>query len=430
MNMKKHNSGFTLVELLMVVAIVSVIAGIGSASYYNLREQTEVSSMTERIVADMRATMSKTAADANSQQWGMHFDNTVAGQDYYTIFTGAPQITYGSWQSPALVMASDGVNMWTAGYSCSCAVKITPTGSMTTYSGLNTQPNAMAFDGVNMWTANANGTVTKISPTGVMTTYSTPGVYFGGIAFDGVNMWADDYSTGAIIKISPTGVATSIPLTGSGYIWGPDGIAFDGVNMWVANSADPSYSVTKITPTGVITTYTGMNSAPRSIAFDGTNMWVTNYNNSVTKVTPTGGMTIYTGTGTYPYSIAFDGTNMWTTNAADPNSTVTKISPTGQMTTYSGVGWMPSAITFDGANMWVINGTGTVTEIPNAPQQNVDEVSFSGTTLNFTNPAVGASTNIIFTKPLGLPLNSATITIANPKASHTITIDTNGTINF
>ena len=63
------------------------------------------------------------------------------------------------------------------------------------------------------------------------------------------------------------------------------------------------------------------------IDFDGTNMWTVNNNDSsVTKITPSGAVTTYTDTGSSPYAIAFDGTNMWTSSFDD--NTVTKLSPT------------------------------------------------------------------------------------------------------
>ena len=61
---------------------------------------------------------------------------------------------------------------------------------------------------------------------------------------------------------------------------------------------------------------------------------------SVTKVSPAGAMTTYSGTGANPYGIAFDGTNMWTENHGA--NSVTKVSPTGDMTTYSGTGVPPT----------------------------------------------------------------------------------------
>ena len=76
-------------------------------------------------------------------------------------------------------------------------------------------------------------------------------------------------------------------------------------NMWTANLN--SSSVSKITPTWTITTYTGTLDHPYWIAFDWVNMWTANYFwTSVSKITPTWTITTYTGTWYGPYWIAFD----------------------------------------------------------------------------------------------------------------------------
>ncbi|MFA5359808.1 MAG: choice-of-anchor tandem repeat GloVer-containing protein [Patescibacteria group bacterium] len=178
-----------------------------------------------------------------------------------------------------------------------------------------------------------------------------------GVAFDGTNIWVANVMGSSVSKISPLGEITTYSGTGAQ----PTGIAFDGVNMWTANQGN---SVSKITPTGDITTYSGTGNGAFGIAFDGVNMWVTNAgDSSVTKVSPTGEMTAYyLGAETGPYGIAFDGVNMWTAN--QDNNSVSKISPAGDITTYSGTGNGAFGIAFDGVNMWVTNaGDSSVTKV-------------------------------------------------------------------
>ncbi len=91
--MSKKHSGFTLVELLIVIAIISILTGIGMANYFGLSQESQVKTMAERIVSDMRATVSKSASQQDGQQWGMHFDNTVAGQGFYSIWYGPTYAT-------------------------------------------------------------------------------------------------------------------------------------------------------------------------------------------------------------------------------------------------------------------------------------------------------------------------------------------------
>ena len=210
-------------------------------------------------------------------------------------------------------------------------------------------------------TANGSVSVDVLLSIGTMTTYTGTGAAPSGIAFDGTNMWTANPRGYSVTKITPTGSVTTYTYPYSGIDTSPNSIAFDGTNMWTANYA--GHSVTKITPTGSVTTYTGTGARPFDIAFDGTNMWTANYyGNSVTKITPTGSMTTYAGTGAAPFGIAFDGTNMWTANYS--GNSVTKITPTGSMTTYTGTGAAPFGIAFDGTNMWTANYSGSsVTKI-------------------------------------------------------------------
>ncbi|MCL4405544.1 MAG: prepilin-type N-terminal cleavage/methylation domain-containing protein [Patescibacteria group bacterium] len=91
--MNKKTYGFTLIELLIVIALTAVIAGIGAASYFGQNEQTELNTMEERIAADIRATQNRAAAQENGQQWGVHFDSTIQGQNFYAIWYGPTYAT-------------------------------------------------------------------------------------------------------------------------------------------------------------------------------------------------------------------------------------------------------------------------------------------------------------------------------------------------
>jgi prepilin-type N-terminal cleavage/methylation domain-containing protein len=88
MNKRSSNFGFTLIELLVVVAILAILGGIGFANYFNVQQKSQMNTMAESIVADMRATMARAAADEGVQQWGMHFDNTIASRNFYAIWYG------------------------------------------------------------------------------------------------------------------------------------------------------------------------------------------------------------------------------------------------------------------------------------------------------------------------------------------------------
>ncbi len=87
--MSKYLKAFTMVELLIVIGIMVIMAGIGGGSYFALRDRERIDQMANRIVGDMRATIARTQAQENGQQWGIHFDNVVSTAPFYAIWYGA-----------------------------------------------------------------------------------------------------------------------------------------------------------------------------------------------------------------------------------------------------------------------------------------------------------------------------------------------------
>jgi streptogramin lyase len=163
---------------------------------------------------------------------------------------------------------------------------------------------------------------------------------------------------------TPPPASTPIFVTYTGTGLNPMGMCSDSLgNVWTANMADNS--VTKITQSGLMTTYTGTGEKPEKIVYDGSNVWTCNaIGNSVTKVTQDGKMTTYTGTGEEPVGITFDGSNVWTCNLL--GNSVTKVTQSGQMTTYTiplKIGREPIDIAFDGVNIWTLNIDSSATKI-------------------------------------------------------------------
>ncbi len=295
--------------------------------------------------------------------------NTAPNVSYWSAYKGSKDrlsnfrkyslITY--WENIGMqlyAIAFDGTNFWACDYQFANAIKITSGGTPTYYSGLGQNPRCIAFDGVNMWTGNKS-TVTKITPSGIMTSYviSTnpmmPAVA-SGIAFDGANMWTANQGNSTINKITAAGVITTYTLGFPSY-----GIAYNYVtgDMWVTNNVS---RVTKISPAGAFTTYTGTMTSPNAIAFDGTNMWTTNWD-SVTKIQPDGTMTNYSTGAGRPNGLTYDGTNMWYADNAGDYKYVAKVTPTGIITTFNSSIYLNSkAIAFGNGKMWTVglNGNG------------------------------------------------------------------------
>jgi hypothetical protein len=197
----------------------------------------------------------------------------------------------GSYPLPGLDtngLAYDGANAWTLDYIAGKAIKISPSGLTTLYSGLN-RPMDIAFDSNtnSMWVTSwsTSGIVYKISVvSGVLTPNPGAPAYNGSIAFDGTNMWTASFNTSQITKITPSGGMSIYSFSASAY----SNLAFDGTNMWMADYN--ANSILKISPSGEMTSYGGIGSHPIGIAVVGTNIWIVyEGGSSITKITPGGG---------------------------------------------------------------------------------------------------------------------------------------------
>ncbi len=80
--------GFTLIELMIVMSMVFVLAIVGTSDYLNTRNKKVLDSTTERIAADIRATMERSKAQEDGNQWGIRFWNQAGGSSYYDIWKG------------------------------------------------------------------------------------------------------------------------------------------------------------------------------------------------------------------------------------------------------------------------------------------------------------------------------------------------------
>lgn len=78
--------GFSLLELLIVMAIVVTLAAVGSGMYRNFGKNVELSSVAQEIAADLRHMQSKAMNGEGGFKWGGHFVNG-ASDDYYVLFS-------------------------------------------------------------------------------------------------------------------------------------------------------------------------------------------------------------------------------------------------------------------------------------------------------------------------------------------------------
>lgn len=68
--------GFTLIEILVVIAVIFILSGIVFSSYSSFRIQTEVNSSAQEVLNFLRLAQSKTVASESADNYGVHFEQT------------------------------------------------------------------------------------------------------------------------------------------------------------------------------------------------------------------------------------------------------------------------------------------------------------------------------------------------------------------
>ena len=94
----KHNlekkRGFSLIELMIVVAVLVVISSIGVGSYINYNKSVEMNSFAQTMTFDLKQAQSNSMAGVDGLKWGIHF---VSGaSDYYEVFSTPTDYSDGS----------------------------------------------------------------------------------------------------------------------------------------------------------------------------------------------------------------------------------------------------------------------------------------------------------------------------------------------
>ena len=85
----KERKGTTLVELLVVILIIGVISFFGLLSLFSRKGKTDLDNTVIQITSLLGEARSRSAAQASSTSWGVHFDNTGAPPFFATFYSGA-----------------------------------------------------------------------------------------------------------------------------------------------------------------------------------------------------------------------------------------------------------------------------------------------------------------------------------------------------
>lgn len=81
----KNKSGFTLLELMLVMTILVIIAMVGREFYGNFALDANIDNSAKTIMFDLRSARDKAMNGQDSDNWGIHFVNGAS--DYYEIFS-------------------------------------------------------------------------------------------------------------------------------------------------------------------------------------------------------------------------------------------------------------------------------------------------------------------------------------------------------
>ncbi len=86
----KRRGGFTLIELVIVIAIGVILGTIGLVSLSGYRRQQSLRLASQSIVTFLKDAQSRSISQEGGLRWGVRFDNLMTGRDNYLLVSGPP----------------------------------------------------------------------------------------------------------------------------------------------------------------------------------------------------------------------------------------------------------------------------------------------------------------------------------------------------
>lgn len=95
-----HKSGFTLIELIMVIAIMALLFGIFLGTFVKFRKNQALAMDTDTVISLLRQARNQTLSSKNSASYGVHFTAPKV-----TIYTG-PTYSSGATDNQDFTLSS------------------------------------------------------------------------------------------------------------------------------------------------------------------------------------------------------------------------------------------------------------------------------------------------------------------------------------
>lgn len=90
----RRSLGFTLLEVVLVVAVLAILARIGVSYYRNTTTTITLDAATQTLVLSMKEARGKAMGGESGRKWGIHIVN--GAQDYYETFSSSSTYAAGT----------------------------------------------------------------------------------------------------------------------------------------------------------------------------------------------------------------------------------------------------------------------------------------------------------------------------------------------
>lgn len=110
-NYSTYKSGFTLLELLLVMAILVIVALASREVYNGFAMGKNIDAVSKTIIFDLRVARSNAMSGQESNNWGIHFVNGAS--DYYEFFSSPGTYAHASTSIKTTTYLGSGLSFLT-----------------------------------------------------------------------------------------------------------------------------------------------------------------------------------------------------------------------------------------------------------------------------------------------------------------------------